>query len=259
VRTWLTPMWGFYGFFAAALLSLVGSHLVMFFQRKIIFFNRHNEDGDTPGDGDTPEDEDGDDKIIPLTAMSGISTLKPLIHLIIPSVTFAVLLVTGFFVNVMSFSYETQEGINTVNFSLRSLGLKILDAPLPTTSKSGPMFMSVMYFIMGLVIPLLNLIIFVVLYLYPMKKDYQKTTFYLAEITFAWGTSGPLIFSLLSASSQVPKFANSIIGENCDDCFEVEGELKWTVILFLIGAIGHGLMAFYLMHKAHGVLYPPIH
>jgi len=258
LRTHLTPMWGFYGFFIAALLSLVGSHLVLYYQRRVIYSNANDEDKEGKEDGDTEDQYTDDSKSVtaPLTELCDISICHPMFY-IIPSILFIVALSVGFSITVITFTYITLEGSEEINFSLASLGLKITDSPLPGKNKSGPQFMVVIYFIMSLVIPLINIIVFVVLYLYPMKIDAQKTVLYLAEVTFAWGTSGPLIFSLFASAAQVPRFANSLIGENCDGCFRVETETKWTVIVFLFGAVGHGLSAYYLLHKAHGALYLP--
>lgn len=170
----------------------------------------------------------------------------------------AVLLISGFCVNVMRFTYISTTGDEVEDFSLRSIGLKIPDAPLPTEGKSGPIFMVVMYILMSLVMPLLNMAVFSVLYLYPLSKNKQRTVFLFAEITFAWSTCGPLIIALLTSVGQVPRFATDVVAENCDNCFAIEGEMMWTVALYLLGTIGHGLMAYYLMYKAHGTLYPVI-
>jgi len=262
LRTFLTPLWGFYGFLIAALLSLVGSHLVLYYQRKVIYFkaNDRDKDGKVEEDGDA-EGQYTDDDIkcltaVKLTSLGGISLCHPMFY-IIPSMVLIATLSVGFSITVITFTYITNEGAEEIDFSLVSLGLKITDSPLPGTNKNGPRFMVVIYFLMSLVIPLINIVVFVVLYLYPMKKDAQKIALYLAEVTFAWGTCGPLIFALFTSAAQIPRFANSLIGENCNGCFRVESELKWTVVVFLWGAVGHGIAAYYLLHKAHGALYLP--
>lgn len=168
----------------------------------------------------------------------------------------AVLLISGFCVNVMRFTYISTTGDEVEAYSLLSIGLKIPDAPLPTEGKSGPIFMAVMYNLMSLVMPLLNMAFFLVLYLYPLSKNKQRTVFLFAEITFAWSTCGPLIFALFTCVGQVPRFATDVVAQNCESCFSIEGGMMWTVSLYLFGTIGHGFMAYYLMYKAHGTLYP---
>jgi len=263
LRTYLTPLWGFYGFFIAALLSLVGSHLVLYYQRKVIFFKgAYTDDDEANANGkenemeDTIEDNEHIEEVAALTALSGIYICNPIFY-IIPSMAMVAFLSIGFFINVISFTYISERDDEIVDFSLSSLGLSIKNAPLPGTSKAGPQFMVAIYFIMSLVIPVLNIITFVILYLKPMKRDAQKTALYIAEVTFAWSTTGPLILSVFTSVDQVPRFANSLIGENCDGCFSVESELKATVIVYLLGTVGHGIAAYYLLHKAHTALYYP--
>jgi len=239
--------------FIAALLSLIGSHLVLYYQRKVIYFNGHNSDG-KEGDPEEQMKDDGHiEGVAALTALSGISICNPIFY-IIPSILMIAFIVIGFFINVVSFTYNSE---SETHFSLYSLGMGITDAPLPDTNKTGPRFMAVIYFLMSLVIPVLNIITFVILYLKPMKREAQKIALYIAEVSFAWSTTGPLVFSLFTSVHQVPRFANSLIGGLCDGCLLVESELKAEVTVYLFGTMGHGIAAYYLLHKAHTALYYP--
>jgi hypothetical protein len=171
-------------------------------------------------------------------------------------VTSGALIVAGYFLEVVTFTYITQEGDPDVRmYSMWSIGR---DLPSSTKSPSGfgINWLQVMYFLLSLVIPVWGLLGISILFYYPLAMDQMEKFLFYIEVNFAWSMVGPLVLSVLVSSRQLPVFANDIVENECENCLTVVGGVEPAIAVVLIGALLQAVLTIYLFYGARRVLDP---
>ncbi len=97
-----------------------------------------------------------------------------------------------------------------------------------------------------------------ILYLKPFTKARQERLFFLTEISFGWECVEIFMISSIFAVLQIPDFGNSIIQDQCDNCFTVGVEILPQFSVSAIAAVVHVTVNVWLYVKAHRVLYPRV-
>ena len=103
------------------------------------------------------------------------------------------------------------------NFSIINIGIYVPDSAIDPNS-FGIWFVQAFYFLLAVVTPLQNVVVFSLLYLLPMKDWTQRWIFFLSEITFAWEAVEVMMVSAIFLVKQIPNFGSRIVDSGCSTC-----------------------------------------
>jgi hypothetical protein len=242
------PLWGFYGFVTATILSLLGTHTVLYFHRLVQY--------DKPGEA-VKESTDGTEE-----QPSGQETEVLAKKMNCSIALIAAALVTSFALHIAGCVLETYEVIEMrptsttyKAYSVVSVGLGVPDSTL-TPNGFGTRWVQAMFLFLAVALPLWNTVLFAALYLYPMTKTLRERLFVLTEITFSWACIEVMMISAVFSVLQIPSFGNGLIDAGCDQCFEVGSKVLPTFSVLAISAGFQVGLNFFLYRKAHGAVYP---
>jgi hypothetical protein len=173
------------------------------------------------------------------------------------------LMIAGMTVNSFSFRFgglvgfalsaqPMPNGADT-NYSVLSLGIEIPNVS-PDPTSLGTNMILVLYFMFGIIVPLLHCIMLVVIWFKKLTLAAQKRMLVATEILNAWSGVDVLVLALMAAIIEIKSFVQFMIGDKCDtvnvilarylnkplkgddNCFTVEAELQSGCWL-LFGAI----------------------
>jgi len=87
----------------------------------------------------------------------------------------------------------------------------------------GILFIQAFYFTFTLLMPIIQCILLIVLWLIPFKLSFQRKFFFIIEICHAWATFDVQLIALLTASFQVSQFVQYILEgtHRCDFINEI--------------------------------------
>lgn len=139
-------------------------------------------------------------------------------------------------------------------YSLTSVGRAVPESALEPDGL-GTRFIQTMWFIIGIVMPLLCSFLFGILYLCPLPFVWLQRVFVMAEIAFAWSCAEVLLVSVLFSILQMPKFGDGLVEANCTACFIIDTTILPQFSLMVIGAVSNVLVNVYLFRRAHRALY----
>ena len=243
----IVPLWGFYGFVAASILSLIGNHIILYFHRYLI---HHKYDKKN-------EIQQGADE-----QLSHTESLAKTSHLPIPLIAViqagsCALQVAGFFVKIYEV-IEERPAYNTIEaYSILRVGLDVPQSTLEPDA-FGIRWIQAMYFFLAVALPLANSVLFGILYIFPMSKLWQNHLFVLAENSFSWACVEVLMISAVFSVLQIPSFGNSLVDAGCSQCYQVSSRILPAFSIVVISAVVQCTLNIWLLRKAHGVLYQNI-
>lgn len=242
----LVPLWGFYGFVFASILSLSITHVILHLHRRVMYGQeedmKKNERSNSISSADSGR---GLGRTAPKrpTAAVGLLLLAAF-----------VLLMIGSFLETFVFIYEKVGEHEERRYSLISIGMSI-QSSAKDASQFGIRFIQAFYFILVLAAPLWNVVLFAVLYFKPMASRNQRRLMFITEITFAWGAIEVYFISAIFSVLQIPEFGTGIIDSGCSTCFEVGAKLLPDYAVISIGAALNFGITLWLVWGAHAVLY----
>jgi len=246
----IVPRWGLYGFVAASMLSILGTHKILFFHRRLQY---HNEDGsvkDIITETDQLYSSPEKDTLAKETKVS----IPVILALLISS---CALLIAAFAIDIYEVTAERPEGTTSEAYSILRVGLDLPPSALEPNS-IGTRWIQLMFFLFLLAFPMCNVLLFGTLYLYPMTKALRERVFLLAEISFSWTCvevfMGSAIFSVL----QIPKFGNGLIDAGCPQCFKVGSKILPAFSILVIASVVQISVNVWLFRKAHRAVYPMV-
>eukprot|EP00536_Pseudo-nitzschia_multiseries_P006720 jgi/Psemu1/239618/estExt_Genewise1.C_1460047 len=226
--------WGFYGFVVATMMSLLSTHLILHYHRKL-----HYHDTESIAAG----------KIGSLSTGSVALALGSL-----------VVSIAMYLAGVLTESFEVtstrgETDVVTTAYSIASIGMAIPDAYLDA-GHIGTRFIQVMWFFLGFAMPLWCSAMFVVLYANPyFSKAAMECIFTMAEIAFAWSCAEVLLLSTILAVLQMPIFGAGLVENDCTTCFVITTRILPEFSLLCIGTVLNVAVNVWLYRKAHGILY----
>jgi uncharacterized membrane protein len=240
--------WGFFGFVLATMLSLLGTQVVLYSHRCLIY-----DDGEavcrTDGEEIVPEEPTLGKQ--PLVASAKV---RMIVMLLLLASTLA-LAIVGCVINIFEVT-ETQAGMTTPTvYSVISVGSRVPSASLEPNS-IGVRWIQAMYFFSGFALPLWTLVLFAVLYLFPMTVQWHKRVFMLAEMTFSWSSIEVLLISIIFSVLQIPSFGSGLIKSGCEFCYQVGSSIFPEFAVLAVASALHVAVSIWLYRQAHEALYP---
>eukprot|EP00532_Pseudo-nitzschia_australis_P009583 CAMPEP_0168241830 /NCGR_PEP_ID=MMETSP0140_2-20121125/23031_1 /TAXON_ID=44445 /ORGANISM="Pseudo-nitzschia australis, Strain 10249 10 AB" /LENGTH=441 /DNA_ID=CAMNT_0008176761 /DNA_START=27 /DNA_END=1349 /DNA_ORIENTATION=- len=240
----IVAQWGFYGFVIATMMSLLSTHLILHYHRKIHYHDAANISGlvtetlptDIEEKNDNDNEEDTGEKR-GIKEFGGLSTGS--IVLAISSLVFSFVF---YLIGVISKSFEvtSTQGENdpdSTTYSIASIGMAIPEAYIDS-GHTGTRFIQIMWFFLAVAMPLWSSILFVVLYAAPsLSRKAMEYIFTMAEVAFAWSCAEVLLLSTILAVLQMPIFGTGLVENDCEACYTITTRILPEFSLLCIGTV----------------------
>lgn len=245
----IVPLWGFYGFVVASILSLLGNHIILYFHRHLHCHNNDQGSETTLGTDAQPSHPE-------------LESLAKVSHLPVPLIAFLLagscaLQAAGVVVNIYELIEERPTYTTSEAYSILRVGLDVPQSTLEPNA-FGIRWVQAMYFFLAIALPLTNSVLIGILYMFPMTKPWQDRLFVLAEITFSWSCAEVLMISAVFSILQIPLFGNGLVDAGCNQCYHVSSRILPAFSLVVISAVMQCSLNVWLLRQAHKVLYPDV-
>eukprot|EP00542_Grammatophora_oceanica_P011288 CAMPEP_0194033746 /NCGR_PEP_ID=MMETSP0009_2-20130614/6301_1 /TAXON_ID=210454 /ORGANISM="Grammatophora oceanica, Strain CCMP 410" /LENGTH=464 /DNA_ID=CAMNT_0038674465 /DNA_START=90 /DNA_END=1484 /DNA_ORIENTATION=- len=231
----IVPLWGFFGFVCATILSLIGTQVVLYHHRQQQY----------------PYVSDG-------TATTSLSTQTNINRIVVGlwSVLTVVLHIVGVIVNV--YEVESVRGVLVRNdaYSIVSVGKDLPTSILESEhSSAGVRFIQVLWFLLAVALPILQCVLWSTLYLGNWSARFRERLFEASEVTFSWCCIEVMIISAIFSVTQIPTFGDGLIESNCDLCFEVSSTILPEFAVIVVSCILNVFGSYVLYRKGHQAIY----
>jgi hypothetical protein len=123
------------------------------------------------------------------------------------------------------------------DYSIISMGMS-LPKSSRTEDQAKARFLQVVWFILGLALPLLNTVVYLALLYAPVPKSKLVKLSAWSEIIFAWSSAEVFVLCAIVAVLEIPKFGNGLIKSGCASCYVVNG---WLLPELAVSAVGAAL------------------
>jgi hypothetical protein len=209
---YVTPEYGFFAFLLATFLSLVLGHSMLYFHRRAQRTQTSvSITAESIFDHEFDVQDDG-----PKHRLSRVFQVL-LFSCGLAATTFLTL---GFSQKSFTFEFGGLAGMalgdgNRTSYSLLSLGAAI-PRSVEDPRSIGVIFLQIAYYFFAVVTPVSCLIFLMILLMYPMTLQRQRSLLVAAEIANAWSAVEVFVLSIVAALLQISTFASFIIGDKCD-------------------------------------------
>jgi hypothetical protein len=237
------------------MMSLISTHLILHFHRKLQYHNgRIEENVQEPDPEQTSENnQESEPEKIGMKAKVGLS------NLFIGCTLFSIIASMAFYIvgcAINSFEVTNTRGPFSVveAYSVVSIGQAIPGAVL-NHSDVGTRWIQAMWFFLVVVMPLWCSFLFGILFLYPLTPQWMERIFVMAEIAFAWSCAEVLLVSTIFSVLQMPTFGEGLIEADCAACFVVDTQILPAFAVLCVGTVWNVFVNVWLYRKAHHALY----
>lgn len=259
----IVAQWGFYGFVVATMMSLLSTHVILHYHRKLHYHDKKNSTSITTSDdnieaGDKMSPDNGnDDDTGEKRGMKELGDLST--GFIVLAVGSLVISMVCFLAGVITKTFEVTSTRGTTivstSYSITSIGLAIPEAYIDS-NHAGTRFIQIMWFFLGVAMPIWCSVLFVALYTYPnFSKEWMERIFTMAEVAFAWSCAEVLLISTIFAVLQMPVFGDGLVENDCAACFLISTRILPEFSVLCIGTVLNVAVNVWLYRKAHSVIY----
>lgn len=257
----VAPQFGFYGFLVATILSLVLSHVLVFFHRSAeVVLPPDSCEKSAPLYRHPFETVAGRRQVSYTTKSLGM----------IYFVCTVVLLVVGMFQKSFIFEFGGVAGDligqrKDAAYSLVSLG-KALPDSVERTSGVAIVGLQAAYFFFAAAAPLACLLFLLILFVCPLTLRRQFALLTCAEIANAWSAIEVFCLSIVAALLEISTFASFIVGDKCDlvdsilqrgfedvadTCYSVSASVSWNAAYLFFGVVLNSFLVSVALRFAH--------
>ncbi|KAI2507657.1 paraquat-inducible protein A [Fragilaria crotonensis] len=257
LEVYIVPKWGFYAFVVANMISLMISQTILYLHRRI---QNHPLNDNDPEENDITEEaqeqiasdpqQPRDEAKRTIASQTGISI--PL--LVVLLVTCLVLHFVGCSVDIYEVNNTRGGEVIVDKYSVFSVGMEIPWTSLEPND-SGFRFIQFVYFLIAAALPAVNIILYGILYLYPMAQPMKEKMFFLTEISFSWAAVEVLVLAVIFSILQIPKFGNGLIQSGCKECNRVDSVLYGEFAILCVSSVMNVCANLYLFLRAHQVVW----
>eukprot|EP01117_Protostelium_nocturnum_P011002 TRINITY_DN3992_c0_g2_i1.p1 TRINITY_DN3992_c0_g2~~TRINITY_DN3992_c0_g2_i1.p1 ORF type:complete len:982 (-),score=368.11 TRINITY_DN3992_c0_g2_i1:214-3159(-) len=268
VDVYVEPFWGFYSFLLATMLSLLITHVILHYHRKM-------------KDSFGLQNRDEEEKKIPLWRQSTFGKSLNIQCLVFYGSAFLILCCTALvIVGAVIQTFDIQfvglfrQLLNHLSqptmrpFSLFTLGKSISAAALHPDS-FGIRFIQITFFFFAFIIPMAYLVSLSVLWFFPLTKKMQSKLIVFTEVTHAWSALEVFVVSVVASLLQLEQFSQFMLGGKCDIinkvlesyasgilgdyplCFGVIATLRSGCWLLFSSCLIYVVMGSVMMHFCH--------
>eukprot|EP00978_Attheya_sp_CCMP212_P001179 scaffold2452_cov52-Attheya_sp.AAC.2 len=262
----VTPMYGFYSFLLATIISMICGHIILYLHRESMLRRA------LPSSGPA---ESLQNHIFHDDALSRNVSLSRGGKRIITAMVVLTFCFMGVGITQKSFRFEfgglagkTLGDDSSASYSLLSLGYEI---PSSVENPGDPFvrWIQVTYYFFACIMPFSALAIVQFLFIVPLKINAQRRVFAFAEIANAWSAMEVFVISIMAALFGIETFAGFIIGDRCDFinealarwfdpelngddvCYNVKAVVGGSSWFLIIGVVCNWMIMSMLLHLAH--------
>lgn len=246
LEVWIRPQWGLYGFISASMLSLMATHAVLFHHRLVMYGRQEVPSAMTTADPPQP----------PVPSVSSqLSNGTKIAWMLLLLVSFVAYLVGAMldFFNVT----DTQGGIErgSEDYSLARIGRDLPDSKRDYESAGGLIYLQIVWFLLGLVMPLLLVLVLAILSCKSFSVRALRHWLFVGEIALSWSCSEVFLVSTVLAIREIPTFGEGLIDTGCNQCYAVTTEFKAQVAVLILGTVIKYFSAALILPVAHRLAY----
>ena len=213
LEVWMVPKWGLYAFICASMMNLLGTHVILYQWRRLRL--------------EHPPSEVKGLQISSATRWG--ASLSTLIG--------GVLYFSGWFISVYRIlNSRAGTDLPAESYALVDIGTDLPDAAKDTV-EGGLRYLQIVWFVLGLVMPLLSTLSTLALLWAPLSVEVLRKVFFATEIFFAWSCSEVLFVSTVFAVLEIPKFGDGLIDSGCETCYVVDSELLVEIVVLGLGTV----------------------
>lgn len=214
LRVLVRPGWGIFGFIIAAVISLIVTHIIIFYHRKEEEIHLGKEPTQNTGVKRSAAGHNfmcfsgwEERQNVRLTMFAKVVVFCFLIFS-------AILLCAGAFIDSFVFNFGGLAGavLDDKKYSLFSVANQML----PPHPMAGEYLLYFTFILFAFFVPLANVLCLAVLWVVPMTSGMQKAWFVTSEILFAWSSLEVFIVGVLAAMTELPQFVDFTFGSHCD-------------------------------------------
>jgi hypothetical protein len=153
---------------------------------------------------------------------------------------------------------KTQQGVQreAESFSIASIGQGLPDSGRYGENEGGLVYLQIVWFLLGVVMPLVSSISLLFLLLQPKTTEGLRSLLLLAEVSLAWSCAEVYVVSTILAVREIPTFGEGLVDTGCSQCYTVETSITAEVAAIAIGTAINLAAAFVLLRMAHKAAYP---
>jgi hypothetical protein len=250
-RRRVVPEWGLFGFVAATMLSLIGTHMILYHHRKVMDVSQEGEDeeGSPPHVNPSPRG---------LQQVTGMS-MRSAVMLTTLLVAGTALYLAGCLLDIFRITktrgpYELEPD----DYSIVSVGRELPESA--RDQDEGAMrWLQIIWFFLGVAAPLATNILLVLLLWVPLERNGLQRLFFCAEVSFAWSGAEVFVLSTIFAVLEIPTFGDGLIDSGCRTCYVVDSMLLAELAVTGVGTIASMGAAMWLYQVSHSKLYISTH
>eukprot|EP00934_Nitzschia_sp_Nitz4_P006129 Nitzschia sp. Nitz4//scaffold1_size375055//84702//86183//NITZ4_000233-RA/size375055-augustus-gene-0.663-mRNA-1//1//CDS//3329540916//6119//frame0 len=242
--------WGFYGFVVASIMSLISTHVMLHYHRKLHYAHIHAQEHACV---EAQSDTAGKDAPVSFKEKGGLSNRFMVLAFLGVVISVASYLV-GCFVSIYRVYESRATGSIPKDYSIVSVGSAFPESQR-NPQAAGIIFVQVMWFLLGVAMPVLCSVLFGVLYFVPLNKVWTERIFFFGEMSFAWSCAEVLLISTVVSVAQMPTFGDGLIQANCTACYEVDTEILPQLAFLVVGSVFNVAVNVWLFRKAHHVIF----
>jgi hypothetical protein len=257
LEVWVIPEWGLFGFVAATMLSLIGTHMILYHHRNIMY-NCNDPAKEEAQEEQQDDDDDVDDTSpLPLCGLQKVTgmSMRSAVVLTIFLITGAALYLAGCLVGI--FRITNTRGpfvLEPDSYSIVSIGQALADSG--RERDEGKMrYLQIIWFFLGVGLPLATNVLLGLLIWVPLERKQLQRLFVCAEISFAWSAAEVFVVSTIFAVLEIPVFGDGLIDSGCQTCYTVDSLLLIELLLMGMGTIVNMGAALWLYKVSHNKLY----
>lgn len=250
----LVPEWGLFGFIAASMLSLIGTHMVLYHHRKIMYIHTitvkevsqegEDEDASPPHANPPPSG---------LQQVTGMP-MRIAIMLTILLIAGSALYLAGCLLDIFRITNTRGPYESAHDYSIVSLGRDLPDSARDQ-GRGAMRWLQIIWFFLGVAAPLTTNILLGLLLWIPLDRNQLQRLYFWAEVSFAWSGAEVYVLSTIFAVLEIPTFGDGLIDSGCRTCYIVDSMLLTELAVTGVGTITSIGAALWLHHVSHNKLY----
>ena len=273
INVYTTPIFGFYSFLFATILSLISGHIMLFLHRRTLLSNIPVYSG---------RKESLSKHIFEDKHRRGLVKLTRRFRRLI---TFAmmlsfILICIGANLKCFHFTFNGVAGAALGQAKVREFSLVSIGEHIPHSvqdpSNFGVHWIQTCYFFFALIMPLACLFCIFILFVHPMTIKQQQKLFVIAEVTNAWSAIEVFVIAIMASLLEISPFSESMVGQHCkvlnqilsgwtgqysdelQQCFGVKSSLDRSSAVLIIGVMLNSILISILHRLAHHAMWERI-
>jgi len=218
------------------MMSLLCSHIVLFWHRRVIYRNSDNHEERS------------------MKQSIASQTKTRLLFVSGALLTCAAMHAAACTLDIFEITSERREEMRVQSYSLLRVG-RLFPSSALDPDEVAIRWIQAMYMFLGIALPFANSVLFGLLYFVACTPTWQEYLLFASEICFAWSSFEVLTVSAIFSILQMPKFGNGLIDAGCQECYVVGSRFLPNFAVVCISSVLAVAVNSFLYGRAHKAIY----